>query len=60
MLNFCVSPVGHDKVIDTGRATTSRRTFKAPSLQKVNKKGGPSENMGFTDEPFENFKRKKS
>ena len=34
MLNFYVILAGHDKVSETGRATTCRRKFKAPSLQK--------------------------
>ena len=57
MFNFCVVVAGHDKVIDTGRANTSRCTFKAPLLQKMTKKG-LSENIGFMEETFEEFRQR--
>ena len=48
IFNFRVILAGHDRVNDSGKATTSRRNFKAPSLQtKKITNEGPSENMGF-------------
>ena len=46
LFNFYVVSVlaGHDIVIETGRATTSRRKFKAPFLQKSSKNQRPSKN----------------
>ena len=51
MFNFYVILAGHDMVTDSDRATTSKRKFKAPSLQKSTVEDlpneGPAENMGF-------------
>ena len=44
---------------DAGRATTFRHKYKASSLQaKSTKNQGPSDNMGFTETPSEDFGRK--
>ena len=52
MFNFYVVLAGHDNVTDAGRATTSRRKFKAPSLQtKSTKHAVPSENRGYNGKP---------
>ena len=51
--NCYVVMAGHDKVADAGRATTCRRKFKAPSLQrKGTKTGRHTENMGFDGKTF--------
>ena len=56
MFNYYVVLTGHDKINEASRATTCRRKFKAPSLQtKSTKTGGPSENMGLTEKPLEDF-----
>ena len=48
MFIFYVVLAGHDNVNDAGRSATSRRKFKAPSLEtKYTKNEGPFENMGF-------------
>ena len=48
MFNFYVDLAGYGKVSDTGKDTTCRPKFKAPSLQtKGIKKQWPPENMGF-------------
>ena len=61
MFNFCVVFAGHAMVTDAGRVTTWMRKFKTPSLQtKSTKNEGPSENIGFTGNPFEDFSRKKN
>ena len=60
MFHFYVVLMEQDTVSDTSRATTCRRKFKAPSLQtKSTKNKGPSENIGFNENPFEDFRRKK-
>ena len=45
-----------DMVNDTDRYTTCRSKFRAPPLQKITKNEGPSENMGFTYYPVEDFR----
>ena len=51
MFNFYVVLAGHDMFTEAGRATTSRRKFKAPWFQtKSRKNEGLSENMGFNGE----------
>ena len=60
LFNFYVISAGHDMAIDTGRAITCRRSFKAPWLQTERTKNeGPSEKMSFNGEQFENFKPRK-
>ena len=60
MFNFYVDSPGHDVVTDTGRATTCRCKFKAPSLQtNFTKNEEHFGNMGFNRKQFEDFKRKK-
>ena len=59
LFNFYVISAGHDMAIDTGRATTCRRNFKAPWLQTERTKNeGPSEKLSFNGEQFEIFKLK--
>ena len=38
MLTYCAVLVDHEMVINARRATTSQRNFKAPSLQKLQKR----------------------
>ena len=58
--NCYVALAGHDKVTDTGRATTCRCKFKAPSLQtKCAKNEEHFEIMGFNGKQFEDFRQKK-
>ena len=60
MFNFYVVLARHDMVTDAGRATTFWSKFEAASLQtKSTKNEGPSENIGFPDNPFEYSRRKK-
>ena len=60
MFNFYVVLAFHVMVTNSGRATTFRRTFKSLLLQtKSTKNEGHSENMGFTENPFEHFIKKK-
>ena len=60
MFNCYVVLAGRDMVIDASRSSTCRRKIKAPSLQtKVTKNEGPSENMIFSKNPFEDFNEKK-
>ena len=60
MFNFYVYLVGHDMVIDTGKATKCRCKFKAPSLQtKSTKNEVPFENMGLNGKQFEDSDEKK-
>ena len=60
LFNFYVISGGHDTVIDTDKATTCSRQFKAPWLQTERTKNeGPSEKMSFDGEKFENFKPNK-
>ena len=58
LLNFYVNSHGHDMANDAGTATTYRRNFKAPRLQKSNKTKGLSENMGYNGETVWNFQSK--
>ena len=59
LFNFYVISARHDMAIDAGRATTCRRSFKAPSLQtKRTKNEGASEKTSFNGEQFEIFKPK--
>ena len=52
MFNLYVVLTSHDTVTDVGRASTFRRNFNSPSLQKNSTKNeGPSENMGFNGKP---------
>ena len=61
MFNFYVDLVPHDKVTDTGRATTCRCKFKARSLQtKCAKNEEHFEIMGFNGKQFENSDEKKT
>ena len=61
MFNFYADLVGHDMVIDTGKATKCRRKFKAPSLQtKSTKIEVPFENMGVNGKQFEDSHEKNS
>ena len=60
MFNFHVVLAGHDKVIDAGRATTCKRKFNAPSLQKsVQKQKDLPKTWVLTGKQFEDFRRKK-
>ena len=59
MFNSYVVLASHDKVSDTGRATTCRCKFKAPSLQtKSTKIEEPSENTVLNGKQFEDFRQK--
>ena len=61
LFNFYVFSAGHDMVNDAGRATTCRRIFKAPWLQRERTKNEKhSEKMSFNGEQFENFETKKT
>ena len=61
MFNVYADLVGHDMVIDTGKATKCRRKFKAPSLQtKSTKFEVPFENMGVNGKQFEDSNVKNS
>ena len=52
MFNFYADLVGHDMVIDTGKATKCRCKFKAPSLQtKSTKNEVPFENICLHGQP---------
>ena len=59
MFNFYVVYAGHDTVTDVGRATTRRRKFKAPSVQKVQKMKDLPKTWVLTGKQFENFSPKK-
>ena len=60
MFNFYVVLAGHDKVIDAGWATTCRRKFKAPSLQRsVQKLKDLPKTWVLTGKQFEDSRRKK-
>ena len=60
LLTFYVISGGHDMAKDAGRATTCRRSFKAPWLQtECTEIEGPSEKMSFNSEQIEIFKPKK-
>ena len=56
MFNFFVVLAGHDMVTDTDRATMCRRNFKAPSVQKVQKKKDRPKTWVLTGKQFENFR----
>ena len=59
MFNFYVVLAGHDMVTDSDRVTIFSRKVKAPLLQTESTKNeGRSENMGFTENPFEDFRGK--
>ena len=59
MFILCVVLAGHDAFTDTGRTSTCKCKFKAPSLQtKSTKNEGHSENKGFNGEKIEDFRRK--
>ena len=61
MFNFYADLVGHDMVIDTGKATKCRRKLKAPSLQtKSTKIERPFENMSVNGKQFEDSHEKNS
>ena len=60
MFNFYVVLAGHDKVNDAARATTCKRKFKAPSLQKkLQKRKDLPKTWVLTGKHFEEFRRKK-
>ena len=60
MFNFYVVLAGHDKVSDTGRATTCRRKLKAHRYkQKVQKMKGLPKTWVLRGKQFEDFRRKK-
>ena len=60
MFNFYVDLVGHDMVIDTGKATKCKCKLKASSLQTKNTKNEvPFKNMGFNGKQFEDLGEKK-
>ena len=58
MFNYYVVLAGQDMVTDAGRATTCRRKFKAPSLQKVQKMEGLPKKT-FTEKPFDDIRQNK-
>ena len=59
LINFYIKWASHDMAIETGRAITCRRSFKAPWLQTERTKNeGPSEKTSFNGEQFEIFKPK--
>ena len=48
MFNFYVVSASHDKVSDTGRATTRAGQIQKTTItNKITKNEGPCENMGF-------------
>ena len=60
MFNFFVNSADHAMANDDDRATTSRRSFKAPWLQTERTKKGPSEKTSFNGEQFSIFRTKKT
>ena len=59
MFNFYEVLAGHDMVTDADRATTRRRKFKTPSLQKVKKMKDLPKTWILTGKQFEDYRRKK-
>ena len=59
MFNLYVVYAGHDTVTDVGKATTRRRKFKAPLVQKVQKMKDLPKTWVLTGKQFENFSPKK-
>ena len=59
MFKFFIVLAGHDMVTDAGRASTFRRKFEVPSLQtKSTENEGLFKNMGFTENRFEDYRKK--
>ena len=61
MFNFYVVLSGDNKVSDSGRITTWRLKFKAPSLKtKSTKTEETFENVGSKGKPFEDIRQKRN